>query len=143
MEHSKFWKSTAIVVTYDDSDGWYDHQNSPRVNGSNTTADAAVCTGTPVRLGSFPDRCGYGVRAPLVVVSPYTRANYVSHSLTDQSSITKFVEDNWLHGQSTGSGSFTQIAGRLAGAGGVLDFHAKPQFGPVILDPATGQVVSH
>ena len=36
IEQSKYWKSTAIVVTYDDSDGWYDHQVMPIVNGSNT-----------------------------------------------------------------------------------------------------------
>jgi phospholipase C len=143
IEQSKFWKSTAIVVTYDDSDGWYDHQNSPRVNGSNTAIDAAVCTSAPVTLGSYPDRCGYGVRAPLVVISPYTRGNYVSHKVTDQSSVVKFIEDNWLRGQRIGGGSFDQIAGSLAGWGGMLDFHVRPQFEPVILDPTTGQVVSH
>ena len=37
IEQSRYWASTAIVITYDDSDGWYDHQNSPRVNGSNTS----------------------------------------------------------------------------------------------------------
>ena len=142
IEQSRFWASTAIVVTYDDSDGWYDHQNSPRVNGSNTAEDAAVCTGTPTRLGSYPDRCGYGPRLPLLMISPYTRDNYVSHSLTDQSSVITFIEDNWLHGQRIGAGSFDQIAGRLDGRGGLLDFHVRPHYQPVILDPATGEVIS-
>jgi phospholipase C len=141
IEKSKFWKSTAIVITYDDSDGWYDHQNSPRVNGSNTTQDAAVCTTTPVRIGDTPDRCGYGPRLPLVVISPYTQENYVSHNVTDQSSVVKFVEDNWLGGQSTGRGSFTNVAGSLASRGGVLDFSARPHFRPVILNPITGKLV--
>ena len=39
IEQSKFWRSTAIIVTYDDSDGWYDHQPPVIVNGSNTAAD--------------------------------------------------------------------------------------------------------
>jgi phospholipase C len=143
IEKSQYWKSTAIVVTYDDSDGWYDHQNSPRVNGSHTAQDAAVCTSTPVVLGGYPDRCGYGMRVPLLVISPYTRANYVSHNLTDQASVVSFIEDNWLSGQRLGGGSFDRIAGRLAGRGGVLDFHAQPQFGRVLLDPTTGEVVSH
>jgi len=143
IEQSRYWKSTAIVITYDDSDGWYDHQNSPRVNGSNTTEDAAVCTTAPVRIGDTPDRCGYGPRLPLVVISPYTRQNYVSHNVTDQSSVVKFIEDNWVGGQSTGSGSFTRIAGSLAAPGGVLDFWARPHFNPVILSPTTGEVVSH
>jgi phospholipase C len=142
IEESKFWKSTAIVITYDDSDGWYDHQNSPRPNGSHdSTTDQAVCTGTPTRLGSFQDRCGYGPRLPLVVISPYTRSNYVSHNLTDQSSVVSFIENNWLHGQRLGHGSFDVLAGNLAGWGGVLDFHTRPNFKPVILNPTTGAVV--
>jgi phospholipase C len=143
IEKSKFWKSTAIVITYDDSDGWYDHQNSPRVNGSNTANDAAVCTSAPVRIGDTPVRCGYGPRLPLLVISPYTRENYVSHNVTDQSSVVKFVEDNWLGGQSTGRGSFTNVAGSLAARGGVLDFFTRPHFRPVILNPITGKLVRH
>ena len=142
IEQSKYWKSTAIVITYDDSDGWYDHQASPIVNGSNTTVDAAVCTGTPVRLGSFPDRCGYSSRLPLVVISPYTRSNYVSHNVTDQSSITKFIEDNWLDGQRAGAGSFDAVAGSLYARGGVLDFRREPNDTRILLDPTTGEVVS-
>ncbi|HEY2522359.1 MAG TPA: alkaline phosphatase family protein [Streptosporangiaceae bacterium] len=143
IEESKFWKSTAIVVTYDDSDGWYDHVNSPRPNGSHdSTTDQVVCTSVPTRLGSFQDRCGYGPRLPLVVISPYTKSNYVSHNLTDQSSVTSFIENNWLRGQRIGHGSFDVIAGNLAGRGGVLDFQTRPHFKPVILNPSTGAVVS-
>jgi phospholipase C len=142
IEESRFWKSTAIVITYDDSDGWYDHQNSPRVNGSNDpTQDAAVCTSTPIRLGTFQDRCGYGPRLPMVVISPYTRQNYVSHKVTDQSSVINFIEDNWLHGQRIGGGSFDAVAGSLDAHGGLLDFRTLPHFRPVILDTA-GEVVS-
>jgi phospholipase C len=143
IEKSKFWKSTAIVITYDDSDGWYDHQNSPRVNGSNDPAtDQAVCTATPIKLGTFADRCGFGPRLPLVLISPYTQQNYVSKNVTDQSSVTKFIEDNWLRGQRTGGGSFDAVAGSLDARGGVLDFRTWPHFQPVILDPTTGEVVS-
>jgi phospholipase C len=143
IEQSKFWKSTAIVITYDDSDGWYDHQNSPRVNGSNdSTADRAVCTSTPIKLGSQDDRCGYGPRLPLVVISPYTRTNYVSSNLIDQSSVVSFIENNWLHGKRIGGGSYDAIAGSLTGHGGLLDFSTKPHFQPLILNPTTGAVVS-
>jgi phospholipase C len=143
IEQSKFWSSTAIVVTYDDSDGWYDHQAGPIVNGSNdATLDAALCTSVRVRLGSRNDRCGYGPRLPLIVISPYTRDNYVSHSLTDQSSVINFVEDNWLHGQRIGGGSFDAIAGSLDGRNGLLDFRVRPNDDRVILDPTSGAVVS-
>jgi phospholipase C len=142
IERSKFWKSTAIVVTYDDSDGWYDHQASSIVNGSSTAQDTALCSSAPLTLGSFPNRCGYGPRLPLLVISPWTRTNYVSHKLTDQSSVVSFIEDNWLGGKRIGGGSFDAVAGRLDGPAGLLDFFTAPHFRPVILDPTTGQVVS-
>ena len=70
IEQSKYWKSTAIIITYDDSDGWYDHQVTPVVNGSNTAADRAVCNTVPTTLGSYQYRCGFGPRLPLLVISP-------------------------------------------------------------------------
>jgi phospholipase C len=136
IEQSKFWKNTAIVVTYDDSDGWYDHQPPVIVNGSNTSLDAAICASKPITLGSFPVRCGFSQRLPLLVISPWTRANHVGHQLTNTSSITRFIEDNWLGGKRVGNGSYDAISGRL---NGLFSFF-KPHFTPVILDPATGAV---
>jgi phospholipase C len=77
-----------------------------------------------------------------VVISPYTRSNYVSSNLTDQASVTSFIEDNWLHGEQLGNGSYDAISGSLDAPGGVLDFHTRPHFKPVILNPATGEIVS-
>jgi phospholipase C len=91
-------------------------------------------------VGDTPDRCGYGPRLPLLVISPWTRDNYVSHNVTDQSSVVKFIEDNWLHGQQIGGGSFDKFAGALDAPGGVLDFHTRPQFRPLVLNPTTGEV---
>jgi phospholipase C len=143
IEQSRYWPSTAIFITYDDSDGWYDHVTPPVVNGSDDpTADTAMCSAVAVRLGSAQDRCGYGTRLPLIVISPYTRENYVSGNLTDTSSIIKFIEQNWLHGESDGATSFANIAGSLDAPGGVLEFFTRPHFTPVILNPATGEVVS-
>jgi phospholipase C len=143
IEKSKFWSSTAIVITYDDTDGWYDHVTPPVVNGSNDPSlDTALCAAKPTVLGTAQDRCGYGPRVPLIVISPYTRSNYVSSVRTDQSSVIKFIEQNWLHGQSTSKSSFSNIAGSLDARGGVLDFNVRPNFTPVILDPTTGEVVS-
>ena len=136
IEQSKDWSSTAIVVTYDDSDGWYDHQPPKIVNGSHTALDAAVCSSAPVRLGSTPVRCGYSQRLPMLVISPWTRANYVGHKQTDTTSVTQFIENNWLGGKRI-DGSFDAIAGNL---NGMFQFFA-PRFKPVILNPATGAVV--
>ena len=142
VEQSKFWKSTAIVVTYDDSDGWYDHQPPVIVNGSNTTADEAICTGAPMILGSYPNRCGFSERLPMLVISPWTRQNYVSHNLTNTASAIRFIEDNWLFGRRIGGGSYDVVSRSIASFGGLLNFFTKPHFKPVILNPTTGEVVS-
>jgi phospholipase C len=142
IEESKYWQSTAIVVTWDDSDGWYDHQVMPVVNGSNTSADTAFCSSAPMTLGSYPDRCGYGQRLPMLVISPWTRQNYVSDNLTNTSSVPAFIEDNWLGGERLGNGSYDAISGSLDGRGGLLDFYTRPHYRPVILNPTTGEVVS-
>ena len=143
IEESKYWASTAIIITYDDSDGWYDHVAPPIVNGSHdSTVDEAICDTTPVRLGTRNDRCGFGPRLPLLVISPYTRDNYVSNNLTDQASIINFIEQNWLHNERIGDGSYDAVSGSLDAPGGVLNFRTRPHFRPVILNPTTGEVVS-
>jgi phospholipase C len=141
IEESKYWSSTAIVVTYDDSDGWYDSAVPPVINGSNDSAtDTALCTSVAVTVGSNNDRCGYGQRLPMLVISPYTRDNYVSNNETDTTSVVSFIEQNWLHGE-TIPGSFDKVSGSLDAPGGLLDFNTFPHFSPVILNPTTGAVV--
>jgi phospholipase C len=142
IEQSKYWSSTAIVVTYDDSDGWYDHQAPKLLSGSDNSAiDTAMCEATPVRVGSGSGRCGYSQRLPMLVISPYTRDNYVSNNLTNTTSVVKFIEQNWLHGE-TIPGSFDATSGSLDAPGGLLDFNVRPHFQPVILNSTTGAVVS-
>jgi phospholipase C len=120
---SSYWSSTAVIIAYDDSDGWYDHQMGPIVNGSfitneDTLTGTGACgtSGTTPQLpgpnsGSAPvnGRCGYGPRLPLLVVSPWAKANYVDSTLTDQTSVLRFIEDNWSLGR-IGGGSFDALA---------------------------------
>ncbi|WP_370967776.1 phospholipase C [Amycolatopsis sp. cg9] len=136
IQQSPDWKSTAIVLAYDDSDGWYDHVASKVINGSqDASQDQAVCTGKPAVLGGYADRCGYGPRLPLLVVSPYSKVNHVDHTLTDQTSVLKFIEDNWFTGR-IGDSSFDARAGSLTG---MFDFW-WPRAKKVTLDPKTGAV---
>jgi phospholipase C len=59
-------------------------------------------------------RCGYGTRVPLLVISPFAKKNFIDHTLTDQSSVLRFIEDNWLAGQRIQPGaSFDTIAGPI------------------------------
>jgi phospholipase C len=158
VQESKFWASTAVIVLYDDSDGWYDHQMPPIVNSSaNTTVDVlngpGVCNmglqqGRPVsslkgNLGVSPawGRCGYGTRQPLLVVSPFAKHNHVDHTLTDQSSVLKFIEDNWLSGERIQpGGSFDTIAGTIENMFDFDDRHDNDDR-KLILDPSTGAIV--
>jgi len=153
IQKSKFWDSTAIIISYDDSDGWYDHQMSPIINpsavanpsdtkNSDQLNGPGKCgNGSPTlknALGSpIEGRCGYGPRLPLMVISPYAKANFVDGTLTDQSSILRFIEDNWSTGR-IGGGSFDAIAGTLDN---MFDFdeHHRGPMRRLLLDPSTGQ----
>jgi phospholipase C len=149
LEALPTWSSTAVVIAYDDSDGWYDHQMPPIVNQSTGPADAltgpGACgtaatslpgynpTANPHALG----RCGYGPRLPLLVISPYAKANFVDHTTTDQSSVIHFIEDNWLGGQRIGQGSFDGIANSISQ---MFNFTKVRANGTLFLNPNTGEL---
>ena len=145
LEKTDEWQETAVIIAYDDSDGWYDHVMGPIVNQSNVIDDqllgAGNC-GTPKAVDAAGDiqngRCGYGPRLPLLVISPFARRNYVDHRVTDQSSILRFIEDNWSLGR-IGNGSTDAIAGPL---NGLFDFDAAGPNHKLFLDPATGQILN-
>ena len=162
LQKSPEWSETAVIILYDDSDGWYDHQMSPIVNPSfspavDTLNGPGVCntsngfqqdepvSTTPLNGNAGKPvwgRCGYGTRMPLLVVSPFAKRNHVDHTLTDQTSVLRFIEDNWLSGKRIQhGGSFDAIAGPL---NNMFDFDDRDERGPrkVVLDETTGAVVS-
>ncbi len=140
IEQSKDWSSTAIVLAYDDSDGWYDHQMGPIIRQSQDTADTLNGPGKCGSAATPPaqnDRCGVGPRQPLLVLSPWAKQNFVDNTFTDQASILRFIEDNWNLGR-LGNGSADSAAGNLDNA---FDFNQKFGHAPaVILDDNTGEV---
>ena len=152
LQKSPEWQSTAVIIAYDDSDGWYDHVTSPLVNQSatasdqNTVTEAYMCgsvasatatalPGTSTSTTHAQGRCGYGPRQPFLVISPYAKRNYVDHATTDQSSVVRFIEDNWL-GSERIAGSFDAVAGSI---NGMFDFERCREDGMLILDPTTGE----
>ena len=162
LQKSPEWSETAVIIAYDDSDGWYDHQMPPIVNPSKSPAvDTLNGPGLCVTSNGFQQdedvfdtplkgtsgkpawgRCSYGTRMPLLVVSPFAKRNNVDHTLTDQSSVLRFIEDNWLSGKRIQrGGSFDTIAGPL---NHMFDFDNRDEGGPrkVLLDEKTGAVVS-
>jgi phospholipase C len=150
LESLPTWSSTAVVIAYDDSDGWYDHEMGPIVNQSTGPADALTGPGAcGTALTSLPGvntttnphalgRCGYGPRLPILVISPWARQNFVDHTVTDQSSIIHFIEDNWLGGQRIGQGSFDGVANSIAQ---MFNFTKIRTNGTLFLNPNTGERV--
>ena len=147
LEQQPQWSSTAVIVTWDDSDGWYDHAFATTTSASfDAEADqlngAGVCgSGTPMNgVNGKPvnGRCGPGTRIPFLVISPWAKTNYVSDTPISQASIVKFIEDNWLGGQRLGGGSFDATAGSIMG---LFDF-SKSAGTKVFIDPVQGTVLS-
>ncbi|MGB0060304.1 MAG: alkaline phosphatase family protein [Candidatus Binatus sp.] len=156
VQQSNLWSSTAIIITWDDSDGWYDHVIGPIVNpsawtqtGFGTTSDRensdqlnglGKCgNGTP--LDGIQGRCGYGPRIPMLVISPFAKQNFVDNTLTDQSSIIHFIEDNWGLPR-IGGGSSDATAGSIEN---MFDFSHRESGGShvMLLDPKTGEPLFH
>ena len=74
---SSYWSNTAVIITWDDWGGWYDHVPPPKVIEDRTSWGSGYV---------------YGFRVPLIIVSPYVKAGYVSHVTHDFGSILKFIE---------------------------------------------------
>jgi phospholipase C len=135
------WNSTAVILTYDDSDGWYDHVMPPLVSTSSDPVFDALfgqkgLCGTQHAADVFQDRCGYGPRLILLAISPFSKTNYIDHRLTDQTSILRFIEDNWLGGQRIGDHSFDAKAGSIVG---MFDFNSgHKSVSDLFLDSSTG-----
>jgi len=152
LEQQPDWNNTAVLVLYDDSDGWYDHQFAKVGNGSfNATVDQVTSAGNcgtkgttaqaggVAGKGAVDGRCGPGARQPFIVISPWAKANFVDHTQTTQASVVKFIEDNWLGGERLGGGSFDATTGSIEG---MFDFTNGGKNPVLFLDTSTGLVVS-
>jgi phospholipase C len=102
---SKFWSSTAIVLTWDDFGGFYDHVPPPVT--SNTLL---------------------GPRVPAIVISPYARSHFVSHAVYDYGSVLKFIEDRF------GLGHLSSVDAKANTLVGMFDFRQKP-LPPAVMQP--------
>jgi phospholipase C len=69
---STSWSSSAFLLSYDGSGGWFDHVTPPQI-----------------------DKSGYGMRVPALLVSSYARAGFIDSTPLDSTSALKFIEDNW------------------------------------------------
>jgi phospholipase C len=95
VKGSNVWSSTAIVVIWDESGGWYDHVAPPQLNGT----------------------IGLGARVPVLVISPLAKTNYISSQQMDFVSVLRFIQWNWALGTFADSGQ----AAREAQSGNICD----------------------
>ena len=95
---SKYWKSSAIVVVWDDWGGYYDHVPPPFYDGQG----------------------GLGFRVPLLIISPYVKA-HVEHTQYETVSILRFVEDNWS------LGTLGKLDQRATSIGNAFNFNMAPR----------------
>lgn len=81
---SSYWPTTSIFITWDEGGGYYDHVVPPK--------------DFTINHGFAQDLVGLGQRVPLLVISPYSRQNFVSHIIMSHLSLLHFIEYNWaLH----------------------------------------------
>lgn len=95
VKNSSAWTNTAIIVIWDESGGWYDHVAPPQLNGT----------------------IGLGARVPVLVISPFAKANYISNQQMDLVSVLRFIQWNWAIGPFSDSGQ----AAREAQSGNICD----------------------
>ena len=140
LQNSPEWDSTAVVIAYDDSDGWYDHKAPEILNGSNDPhQDKEICTAAAAKVGVAGDKhgqCGPGTRQPLLVISPYAKTNHIDSTYTEQTSVTKFIQDNWGLGR-LGGIAFDERAGEL---NNMFDFNAGEKAPKLFLNETDGTV---
>jgi phospholipase C len=105
---SQYWKDTAIVVLWDDWGGWYDGVPPPQL-----------------------DFVGLGIRVPCIIISPYAKAAYVSHTQYEFGSVLKFIEEAFhLRSLGPASGGYTDT--RATSLVDSFDFKQKPRvFQPI------------
>ena len=150
LQQQPDWNNTLVIITYDDSDGWYDHlyakptwasydPTADQVNGPGQCGAGVASQVQPNGVKGKPvnGRCGPGPRVPFIVVSPFAKPNYISAKRITQSSVVRFIEDNWLNGKRLGGGSLDATSGLITD---MLDFTQTPN-NKLFLDPTAGTVV--
>jgi phospholipase C len=148
LQQQPDWASTAVIVAWDDSDGWYDHAYAvptsssfdaiaDQVNGAGTCGTSTAPLG--VKGAPVNGRCGPGTRIPFVVISPWAKVNYVDHTQISQASVVRFIEDNWLNGARLGGGSFDATAGSI---NGMFNFSGAGNNPTLFVDPNLGTPVA-
>ncbi|HEY3465171.1 MAG TPA: phospholipase C, phosphocholine-specific [Amycolatopsis sp.] len=84
------WSKTAVFITYDENDGFFDHVIPPYATAGQSTVDTTgeIYTGSAQQPGPY----GLGQRVPMLVVSPWSKGGWVCSETFDHTSIIRFIE---------------------------------------------------
>jgi phospholipase C len=91
---SPSWKDSVFILTYDEFGGLYDHVSPQSTVSPDGIKPVDLLPGDPCTVTTGPT-CDFvytGYRVPLIVVSPYAKKNYVSHTVADTTAILKLIE---------------------------------------------------
>lgn len=92
---SPSWKDSVFILSYDEPGGFYDHVPPQPAVPPDTIQYPTDILSTDICANNTSSVCGFfvtGFRVPLIVVSPFTKPNYVSHTVMDYTAILKFIE---------------------------------------------------
>lgn len=135
LQQTPEWKNMAIFILWDDSGGWYEHVMPSIINQSHIPEDALLGPGDAGNPppGAYQGRLAYGMRLAFLIISPFAKVNYVDHSMIDQTSTLRFIENNWHLGRIEDQ-SFDAVAGTLRN---MFNF-CNPHYSILHLNPNTG-----
>ena len=94
MSDEDTWSKTALILTYDENDGWFDHVPPP-TPPDNTTGEYLTASSIPANLLGIRGPLGLGVRVPLLVMSPFSRGGHVVTKVLDHTSQLRLLEDRF------------------------------------------------
>jgi phospholipase C len=124
LMQSQYWKDSVFILTWDENGGFYDHVApqqtvSPEGMPPSDLQPGDVCT-NPAHTGPNCDFVFTGYRVPLIVISPFSKKNYVSHTVADYTAILKLIETRF------GLGSLTSRDAAQMDMTGFFDFTNSP-----------------
>ena len=135
--NSRHYRNGALVITYDEWGGFWDHVVPPQLPDGR---------GTPDDPGGNHDFGQVGFRIPSTIISPWTRGNTVDHTVYDHASTLKFISDNWglpyLNDRHAGTNSIGTAFG------GFADYEPEVEFRPyhaplgLLLEPTIESLLS-
>ena len=124
LSNPKVWRKTALLVTWDENGGFFDHV-APPVAPRGTPGEWVTASPLPAAAGGIRGPIGLGFRVPMLVISPFTRGGLVYSGVVDHTSALRFIETRFGVEVPNLSAWRRRVTGDLTGA---FNFAARPQY---------------